>query len=82
MAITTGHLRSVVVANELRVNPGPLCRGSDHIFSATHDAAKAFAGYENALGEAAPGWVGASQRALTELAAFWEDLHAVLSRAG
>jgi hypothetical protein len=41
-----------------------------------HDATVALIGYENDLGEAAPGWVGASQRALAEVAASWQARNA------
>ena len=63
---------SANASGELRVVPAQLYRGSDQIFSAVHDATVAFVGYENDLGEAAPGWVGASQRALAEVSASWE----------
>jgi uncharacterized protein YukE len=64
------------MADELRVNPGQLRRGSDHVFGAMRDAAVSFAGCEDDLAGAAPGWIGASGQALTQLAASWGDQHA------
>ena len=64
------------MADKLRVDPAQLRRGSDRTYSAMHDAAMAFAGCENDVAEAMPGWVGESQRALVDLAACWQDQHA------
>jgi hypothetical protein len=64
------------MSDELLVDPAQLYRGSDRTFSAMHDAAVALVGYENDLSEAAPGWIGASQRALAEVAASWEARNA------
>ena len=64
------------MAHVLRVDPAQLGRSSDRMFRAMRDAAGAFAGCENDLAQAAPGWVGESQRALAELAASWKDQHA------
>lgn len=64
------------MADELRVNPARLRRGSDHISGAMHDAAVVFAGCEQELAGAVSGWIGSSQQALAEVAASWEDQHA------
>lgn len=64
------------MADKLRVDPAQLRHGSDRTYSAMHDAAVAFAGCENDVAEAIPGWVGESQRALADLAGSWHDQHA------
>jgi hypothetical protein len=77
-SIPAGRLRRrrVTVTDKLLVNPAQLHRGSDRTFSAMHDAAVSFAGCENDVAEAMPGWVGESQHALADLAASWQDQHA------
>lgn len=63
------------MADVLQVDPVALHLGSSDMFNAVGEAALAFASHEDGLAEAEPGWIGSSQRALSELAARWEVLH-------
>ena len=63
------------MAGELRVDLVALHQGSNDLLHSVGEAAVDFSGHEDALAEAAPGWVGSSQRALGDLAARWEVRH-------
>jgi len=63
------------VADELKVDPVALHHGSNQMFDAVGEAALDFAGHQDGLADAAPGWIGSSQQALGELAARWEARH-------
>ena len=63
------------MADLLKVDPVALHLGGSDMFNAVGEAALAFISHEDGLAEAEPGWIGASQRALTELAARWEVRH-------
>lgn len=67
--------RGRIVAYELKVEPVALHAGSADMFNAVGEAAVNFVSHEDALAEAASGWVGSSQLALAELAARWELRH-------
>lgn len=63
------------MADATRVHPGKLQAGSEHVFAAMSNASMNFAGHEAELEAAAPGWVGASGQALTEVAQRWQAQH-------
>jgi hypothetical protein len=63
------------VADELDVDLIALHVGSNHVLNGIGEAATDFVGHEDALADAAPGWVGSSQLALSQLAARWEARH-------
>ncbi len=63
------------MAHELRVDPVALHNGSNDMLDSVGEAALSFVSHEDALAEAASGWVGSSQEALGELAARWEARH-------
>jgi uncharacterized protein YukE len=63
------------MSDELIVDPAVLQFGTDQMSSAVHQAAIGFIRHDDELAEAAPGWIGASQQALCELAARWELRH-------
>ena len=71
----------IVLAEELRVDQVALHLGCNEVFDAVGDAALKFQGHEGGLAEAMPGWIGASQVALGELAARWEVRHGQYKRA-
>jgi len=70
-----------MAAEELRVDLVALHLGCNQVFDAVGDAAVDFQGHEDGLAEAMPGWIGASQVALGELAARWEIRHGQHKRA-
>ncbi|OBA59555.1 RNA 2'-phosphotransferase [Mycobacterium sp. 1100029.7] len=57
------------------VNLVALHVGSNHVLDGIGEAAIDFVGHEDGLAGAAPGWVGSSQQALSQLAARWEARH-------
>lgn len=63
------------MADQLKVDPLALHLGSNDMFDAVGEAALDFISHEDGLAAAAPGWIGSSQRALSELAARWEARH-------
>lgn len=63
------------MADRLRVDPVGLHVGSNEMLTAVGEASLAFAGHEDGLADAAPGWIGSSRVALGELAARWELRH-------
>ncbi|KDO94252.1 RNA 2'-phosphotransferase [Mycobacterium avium] len=63
------------MADELKVDPIALHRGSNDMFNAIGEAALDFLAHEDGLAEAAPGWIGSSELALGELAARWQVRH-------
>ena len=65
----------VAMADELRVDAAELRRQSELALGAVRDAAGEFAAHEAGLGEAVPGWLGASRSALAEVATRWEESH-------
>jgi hypothetical protein len=65
----------IVVADKLNVDPVALHNGSDDMLNSVSEAALSFVSHEDGLAEAAPGWIGSSQQALSELAAHWEARH-------
>ncbi|WP_254902161.1 RNA 2'-phosphotransferase [Mycobacterium simiae] len=60
------------MADELDVELVALQVGSNHVLNGIGEAAVDFVGHEDGLAGAAPGWVGSSQLALSQLAARWE----------
>jgi hypothetical protein len=65
----------IIVADRLKVDPVALHNGSNDMLDSVGEAALSFANHEDGLAEAAPGWIGSSQQALSELAARWEARH-------
>src|SRR6202044_1839282 len=63
------------MADELNVDPVALHNGSNDMLDAVGEAALSFVNHEDGLAEAAPGWIGSSQQALSQLAARWEARH-------
>jgi hypothetical protein len=63
------------VADELDVDLVALHVGSSHVLNAIGEAAMDFVGHDDGLADAAPGWIGSSQLALAQLAAYWEARH-------
>lgn len=63
------------MADAFRIDPAALYLGSNDMFNALGEAALGFVSHEDGLAAAAPGWVGSSQLALSELAARWELRH-------
>ncbi|BCQ06863.1 ESAT-6-like protein EsxF [Mycobacterium heckeshornense] len=63
------------MADGLIVEPAVLQVGTDQMSAALQQAAIGFIRHDDELAEAAPGWIGASQQALGELAARWELQH-------
>lgn len=61
-----------MAAEELRADPLALQLGCNRVFGAVGEAAVDFVGHDDGLARATPGWIGASQQALVELAARWE----------
>ncbi len=56
------------MADGLIVEPAVLQVGTDQMSAALQQAAIGFIRHDDELAEAAPGWIGASQQALGELA--------------
>lgn len=63
------------MADELKVDPVALHLGSNQMLTAVGEAALEFVSHEDGLADAAPGWIGSSQLALSELSARWEIRH-------
>ncbi|WP_232073555.1 RNA 2'-phosphotransferase [Mycobacterium stomatepiae] len=63
------------MADELDVDLVALHVGSNQVLNGIGEAAIDFAGHEDGLAEATPGWIGSSQLALGQLAARWETQH-------
>src|ERR1700733_4900193 len=63
------------MADELNVDPVALHNGSNDMLDSVGEAALSFVNHEDGLADAAPGWIGSSQQALSELAARWEARH-------
>jgi hypothetical protein len=63
------------MADELKADLVAMHHGSNDMLDAVGDAALEFVRHEDGLAEAAPGWIGSSQAALSELAAHWEARH-------
>ncbi|UMB68203.1 RNA 2'-phosphotransferase [Mycobacterium paraterrae] len=63
------------MTDELKVDPVALHNGSNDMLDSVGEAALSFVDHEDALADAAPGWIGSSQEALGELAAHWEARH-------
>jgi hypothetical protein len=63
------------VADELKADIVALHVGSNDTLDAVGEAALDFVSHEDGLAEAEAGWIGSSQRALSELAARWEVRH-------
>jgi hypothetical protein len=63
------------VADHVKVDPVALHYGSNDMLDSIGEAALAFVSHEDGLADAAPGWIGSSQQALSELAARWEARH-------
>jgi uncharacterized protein YukE len=67
--------KDVTVPDVLRVDHVELKRHRDAVFAAMQAASGDFCSHEDELAEAAPGWRGASQQALADVAASWETRH-------
>jgi hypothetical protein len=71
----------MMAAGELRFDPVALHLGCNDVSGAVGEAALKFQGHEDGVAEAMPGRIGASQVALSELAARWEVRHGQHTRA-
>jgi uncharacterized protein YukE len=65
----------LVAAKFLKVDPSAVAAGSTHLESSVGDAAIDFIVHEDQLADAAPGWIGESAKALSEVMARWEARH-------
>ena len=57
------------------MDPAAVAAGSTHLESSVGDAAIDFIVHEDQLADAAPGWIGESAKALSEVMARWETRH-------
>jgi uncharacterized protein YukE len=64
------------MAEFLKVDPAAVAAGSTHLETAVGDLTVDFIAHEDALADAAPGWIGSSAQALAEVMARWEAKHA------
>jgi uncharacterized protein YukE len=64
-----------MAANFLNVDPSAVAAGSSHLESSVGDAAVDFIAHEDQLADAAPGWIGESAKALSEIMLRWETHH-------
>lgn len=64
------------MVDELAVDLVALQAGSNHVLDGVGEAAMDFVRHEDGMAGAAPGWIGSSLVALSELAARWEARHA------
>jgi uncharacterized protein YukE len=62
-------------AELVRVDPAAVAAGSTHLEASVGDAAVDFIVHEDQLADAAPGWIGESAKALSEVTARWETKH-------
>jgi hypothetical protein len=62
-------------AEFVNVDPVTVAAGSTHLESAVGEAAIDFIVHEDQLADAAPGWIGESAKALSEVMARWETRH-------
>jgi hypothetical protein len=59
----------------VKVDPAAVAAGNTQMESAVGDAAIDFIVHEDQLADAAPGWIGESSKALSEVMARWETRH-------
>jgi uncharacterized protein YukE len=59
----------------VKVDPSAVAAGSTHLELSVGDAAMDFIVHEDELADVAPGWIGESARALSEVTVRWETLH-------
>jgi hypothetical protein len=64
-----------MAAKFLKVDPSAVAAGSTHLETSVGDAALDFIVHEDQLADAAPGWIGESAKALSEVMARWETRH-------
>lgn len=64
-----------MAAELVRVDPAAVAVGSTHLETSVGDAAIDFVVHEDQLADAAPGWIGESAKALSEVMARWETKH-------
>jgi uncharacterized protein YukE len=64
-----------MAAESLKVDPAAVAAGSTHLEASVGDAAADFIVHEDQLADAAPGWIGESAKALSEVMARWETRH-------
>jgi uncharacterized protein YukE len=64
-----------MAAEFVKVDPAAVAAGSTHLESSVGDAAVDFIVHEDQLADAAPGWIGESTKALSEVMARWETRH-------
>jgi uncharacterized protein YukE len=63
------------MADLVRVDPAAVAAGSTQLENGVGDAAIDFIVHEDQLADAAPGWIGESVNALSEVMARWETKH-------
>jgi uncharacterized protein YukE len=64
-----------MAAELVRVDPAAVAAGSTRMETGVGDAAIDFVVHEDQLADAAPGWIGESAKALSEVMARWETKH-------
>ncbi|KAA8956414.1 RNA 2'-phosphotransferase [Mycobacterium sp.] len=64
-----------MAAELIRVDPAAVAAGSAQLETGVGDAAIDFIVHEDQLADAAPGWIGESAKALSEVMARWEIRH-------
>lgn len=64
------------MAEFLKVDPVAVAQGSNHLETSVTDLTMDFIIHEDGLADAAPGWIGESAHALTEVMQRWEAKHA------
>jgi uncharacterized protein YukE len=65
-----------MAAEFVQVDPAAVAVGSTHLEASVGDVAIDFIVHEDQLADAAPGWIGESAKALSEVMARWETRHA------
>ncbi|BBU23412.1 RNA 2'-phosphotransferase [Mycobacterium xenopi] len=65
----------------VQVDPAAVAAGSTHLEASVGDAAINFMVHEDQLADAAPGWIGESAKALSEVMTRWETRHAEHKRS-
>lgn len=64
-----------MAARFLEVDPSAVATGSTRLESSVGDASIDFVVHEDQLADAAPGWIGESAKALSEVTARWTTRH-------
>lgn len=64
------------MAEFLKVDPAAVAQGSNHLETSVTDLTMDFIIHEDGLADAAPGWIGESAHALTQVMQRWEAKHA------